>query len=159
MFVSTDYLYSDWFDTSERFKDLTSPTYRSMPSKVSSEVINIKMNGTTSVCMEQIALLCLLYLYVDIQIQISWVGRSTSLYAHLLMRLDIDDGHFFITMGWKCFFSKAPLQSMVFQCFYHPWTITIEYFFADQPLKSMGFRLFSQIQVRWSVMVLTLKKT
>jgi len=32
-------------------------------------------------------------------------------------------------------------------------------FFADQPLKLMVFRWFSQIQVRWSAMVLTSKKT
>ena len=55
------------------------------------------------------------------------------------------------------FFSKAPLSSMVFRWFYHPWTITIECFFTDQPLKSMVFWWFSQIQVRWSAMVLTLK--
>ena len=34
------------------------------------------------------------------------------------------------------------MPSMVFQWFYHPWTITIECFFADQPLKSMVFRWF-----------------
>ena len=32
-------------------------------------------------------------------------------------------------------------------------------FFADQPLKSMVFQWFSQIQVQWWSMVLTLKKT
>ena len=31
---------------------------------------------------------------------------------------------------------------MVFQWFYHPWTITIECFFQDQPLKSMVFQWF-----------------
>ena len=56
-----------------------------------------------------------------------------------------------------CF--KAPLPSMVFQWFYHPWTITIECFCKDQPLKSMVFQWFSQIQVQWWSMVLTLKKT
>ena len=29
---------------------------------------------------------------------------------------------------------------MVFQWFYHPWTITIECFFTVQPLKSMVFQ-------------------
>ena len=66
---------------------------------------------------------------------------------------------FFHNDGMVMFFSKAPLSSMVFQWFYHPWTITIECFFADQPLKLMVFRWFSQIQVRWSAMVLTSKKT
>ena len=37
---------------------------------------------------------------------------------------------------------------MVFQWFYHPWTIIIECFFIDQPLKSMVFRWFSQIEVQ-----------
>ena len=66
---------------------------------------------------------------------------------------------FFYNDGMVMFFSNAPLPSMVFQWFYYPWTITIECFFTDQPLKSMVFRWFSQIQVRWSAMVLTLKKT
>ena len=36
---------------------------------------------------------------------------------------------------------------MVFQWFYLLWTITIECFFTDQPLKSMVFWWFSQIQI------------
>ena len=40
------------------------------------------------------------------------------------------------------FFPKAPLSPMVFQWFYHPLTITIEWLFTDQPLKSMVFRWF-----------------
>ena len=80
-------------------------------------------------------------------------------WAQGLSWLDFNDGHFFETMGWSFFFSKAPLPSMVFQWFYQPWTITIECFFTDQPLISMVFRWFSQIQVRWSAMVSTLKET
>ena len=35
---------------------------------------------------------------------------------------------FFYNNGMVMFFSKAPLPSMVFQWFYHPWIITIECF-------------------------------
>ena len=37
------------------------------------------------------------------------------------------------------FFSKAPLPSMVFQWFYHTWTITIECFFYRSTIDIDGF--------------------
>ena len=64
--------------------------------------------------------------------------RKTQKISNLL--LDFDDGHFFYNDGMVMFFFfKAPLPSVVFQWFYHPWTITIECFFTDQPLTSMVF--------------------
>ena len=55
------------------------------------------------------------------------------------MQTDMDLFLLFFNDGMVMFFSKAPLSLMVFQWFYHPWTITIECFFTDQPLKSMVF--------------------
>ena len=57
------------------------------------------------------------------------------------------------------FFSKAPLPSLVFNGFTIPGPSPLNVFFTDQPLKSMVFQWFSQIQVQWWSMVLTLKKT
>ena len=56
------------------------------------------------------------------------------------------------------FFSPLTIVTDGFSMVSHPLTIIIECLFTDQPLKSMVFWWFFQIQVQWSAMVLTLTK-
>ena len=57
------------------------------------------------------------------------------------------------------FFPRHHCHRWFFNGFTIPGPSPLNVFFSDQPLTSMVFRWFSQIQVRWSAMVLTLKKT
>ena len=59
--------------------------------------------------------------------------------------VDHNDGPFFSAMEWLMFFFRPPLTTMVFQWFYHHWTITIECFWRVQPLVSMVFQCFFEI--------------
>ena len=73
--------------------------------------------------------------------------------------LDFDDGHFLKGWDGNVFFQGTIAIndfSMVLPSLDNHHA---KCFSTDQPLKSMVFRWFSQIQVRWSAMVLTLKKT
>ena len=56
--------------------------------------------------------------------------------------VDRSDGPFFSAMEWLMFLFRPPLTTMVFQWFYHHWTITIECFWRVQPLVSMVFQWF-----------------
>ena len=56
-------------------------------------------------------------------------------------------------MEWLMFFFRPPLTTMVFQWFYHHWTITIECFWRVQPLVSMVFQWFLKFWGRWLTMV------
>ena len=68
-------------------------------------------------------------------------------------RVDHNDGPFFSAMEWLMFFFRPPLTTMVFQWFYHHWTITIECFWRVQPLVSMVFQWFLKFWGRWLTMV------
>ena len=47
----------------------------------------------------------------------------------LVSKIEVNNGHFLVAMGYNGFFLREPLASMVFRWFCSPLTITINYFF------------------------------
>ena len=79
--------------------------------------------------------------------------------GNILLYSRLQRWSFFCNDGMGCFFFQGTIAidgfSMVLPALvHHHWM-----FFTYQPLTSMVFRWFSQIQVRWSAMVSTLKET
>ena len=79
--------------------------------------------------------------YQPLQNSNSWLVYARSV-AHLLLCVEMSNGHFLGAMGWDVFFPREPLASMDFRCFCHPLTITINYFFY---LLTIGLDGFSTV--------------
>ena len=69
--------------------------------------------------------------YQPLQNSNNWLVYARSV-AHLLLCVEVSNGHFLGAMGWDVFFPARTMMALMdFRWFCYPLTITINYFFTN----------------------------